>query len=505
MMVVQKRGSRVLFCARHLRLCIPAIVWLAAALHAANAQSTSPKDVAAIQALQHGDFAQAIAQADEALAHDPHNCRMLAIRGLAMKNSGRAEEALKSFETATTACPDYLPALEGMAEIQYAQQSPHAVNTLNRILSLQPESSTSHAMLAVLDTKSGNCREAVEHFARAGELIQSNATAEMQYGSCLLALGDFKEAERLFHTVLQREDSEANRMRYAYACWKAKDDPLASEALSPLLNGSVANPQAMTLAAQIAESRGDTPTAVQLLRQAIVANPREVRNYLIFAEISFNHASFQVGIAMLNAGLQQLPQEARLYLARGVLEVELNRLDEAVTDFHQAHRLDPALSFAQDAIGMVLSQRHQSAESLAAYSELSKSHPDDALVHYLYAESLADSKDASDSRTTDAAIRAAGRAVALEPDYQPARDLLCVLEVRAGHLEAAMQQAEEALKRDPEDESAIYQELMAARRLGRSSDVTALVARMKQAHEHQEHAKTNYQLQEIADPGAVNP
>jgi Tfp pilus assembly protein PilF len=257
---------------------------MTAALHTAKGQSSSSQGAAAIQALQHGDFAQAIAQADEVLAYDPHNCRMLAIRGLAMKNSGRMEEALRSFEQAASTCQDYLPALEGMAEIQYAQHSPQAVNTLNRILALQPASSTSHAMLAVLDTRAGNCREAVEHFARAGELIQSNATAEMQYGSCLLALGDFKEAESLFHTMLERDDNAANRLRYAYACWKAKDDQLASEALSPLLNGSAANPQAMTLAAQIAESRGDTPAAVQFLRQAIVSNPKEVRNYLIFSE-----------------------------------------------------------------------------------------------------------------------------------------------------------------------------------------------------------------------------
>ena len=478
---------------------------MAVAIYAQNGQSTSPQDAAGIQALRQGDFARTIAEADGVLARDPHNCKMLAIRGLGMKNSGKTGEALKSFEEAAVICPDYLPALEGMAEIEYAQQSPKAVDILNRILALQPANSTTHAMLAVLDWKSGNCRQAVEHFAKAGELIQSSATAEIQYGSCLIALGDHKEAENFFRAMMEHEDNAGNRLRYAYACWKAKDDQLASETLAPLLDDRAANPQALTLAAQVAESRGDTPAAVQLLRRAILANPKAVKNYLVFAEISFNHSSFQVGIDMVNAGLGQLPQEARLYLVRGVLEVELNKLDDAVADFHQAHKLDPELSFAQDAIGMLLSQRHQSTESLAAYSAQAKSHPDDALVQYLYAEALGDSKGESDDQTLDAAIRAASRAVALEPDYQPARDLLCVLELRAGQLADAMQQADEALKRDPEDETAIYQKLMAARRLGKSNDVAALVVRMKQVHEHQQHTKTNYQLQEIADPSTANP
>jgi predicted Zn-dependent protease len=430
---------------------------------------------------------------------------MLSIRGLALKNSGKTADGLSSFEKAVASCPNFLPALEGMAEIQYAEHSPKAVDTLEKILAIQPASAPSHAMLAVIDWRSGNCGQAVEHFVKAGEVIQSSATAEIQYGSCLLALENNKDAEDLFHAMLEREDNAGNRIRYAYASWKAKDDQQASEALAPLLDGAAANPQALKLAAQIAESRGDTPSAVQLLRRAILSNPKDLGNYLFFSEISFNHSSCQVGIDMLNAGLRQLPQEARLYLARGVLEVELNKLDDAMNDFHQAHKLDPGLSFAQDAIGMVLSQRHQSAESLAAYAGQVKTHPDDALVQYLYAEALEQSKDESDTHTIDAAIHAASRAVALEPDYQPARDLLCVLELRAGHLEAVVQQAREALKRDPEDETAIYQELMAERRLGKSDDVAALVARMKQVHEQQQHARTNYQLQEIADTGTAKP
>jgi len=51
-------------------------------------------------------------------------------------------------------------------------------------------------------------------------------------------------------------------------------------------------------------------------------------------------------------------------LARGVLKEQMAQMDDALNDFEQAHRLDPKLSFAQDAIGMLFSQKHDNAAAL---------------------------------------------------------------------------------------------------------------------------------------------
>ncbi len=41
----------------------------------------------------------------------------------------------------------------------------------------------------------------------------------------------------------------------------------------------------------------------------------------------------QVGIDILNAGLAQLPNEAELYVARGVLRSKMSNSEEAIEDF----------------------------------------------------------------------------------------------------------------------------------------------------------------------------
>jgi tetratricopeptide (TPR) repeat protein len=149
-----------------------------------------------------------------------------------------------------------------------------------------------------------------------------------------------------------------------------------------------------------------------------------------------------------------------LYLARGVLRVQLSQIDGALDDFEQAHRLDPNLSFAEDAVGMVHSQEHDNQGSIEVFRRHAEKNPRDPLLQYLYAEALLESPDSGKPEVQAEAIRAANQAVKLEPDYQPARDLLTVLYMRSGNASAAKQQ-EEALKRNPDDTAALYQEMMA--------------------------------------------
>ena len=85
----------------------------------------------------------------------------------------------------------------------------------------------------------------------------------------------------------------------------------------------------MQLAAAAYEANKDTPNAVKILHQAVVKDPRNVALYVDFANLAMTHQSFQTGIEMINAGLRLQPEAADLYLARGVLYVQLADYDRA--------------------------------------------------------------------------------------------------------------------------------------------------------------------------------
>ena len=91
----------------------------------------------------------------------------------------------------------------------------------------------------------------------------------------------------------------------------------------PLLAASSPDVSTMQLAAAAYEASGDTPNAVKILREAIVKDPRDTGLYVDFANLAMTHQSFQAGIDLMNAGLNLEPKAADLYLARGVLYVQL--------------------------------------------------------------------------------------------------------------------------------------------------------------------------------------
>ena len=126
----------------------------------------------------------------------------------------------------------------------------------------------------------------------------------------------------------------------------------AIETLAPLLQASDPNSRTLQLAASAYEASGDTPQAVRLLRQAIVSDPRNIDLYLDFANISMDHQSFQVGISMISSGLTLQPNAPQLYVARGVLYVQLAQYDQAEADFDKAdHSTRASDRFSSSGIG----------------------------------------------------------------------------------------------------------------------------------------------------------
>jgi tetratricopeptide (TPR) repeat protein len=443
-------------------------------------------------------FEQAEQAAVAYLSATPGDCNVNVLLGLALRGEAKLQPAFNAFQTAMNQCPENLAAIEGAAETAFLLNNPEARNLVTQVTKLRPADETAHAMLGAIDARTGDCAGAVENYAKAPTRVHENAGALRQYGGCLVSLGRPTDAVPLLTRLVELQDSSTNRIALARAQGAAKDRPAALATLQPLLADG-RDSGVFLLAANLAEADNNTPQAVEWYRKAIELNPRNATAYLAFAEMSFNHGAFKIGADFVSLGIQQLPSEARLYLARGVLEEQMTQMDAALRDFEEAHRLDPQLSFAQDAMGMLFSQKHDSAAALALFAQQSQLHPDDPLLQYLYAEALSQVEN-PDQKTTEKAIAAAQRAVQLEPSYQPARDLLCVLMLRNNDLAGVIAQAEEATKRDPYDEVALYQELLAERKLNHPDRTAILVKQFKEAKAHNQEAKTKYVLQEAPPP-----
>ena len=186
----------------------------------------------------------------------------------------------------------------------------------------------------------------------------------------------------------------------------------------------------------------------------------EPQAYLQFAELTYDHGSPKIGIDFLNAGIAQLPHEARLYLVRGVLLCQLGEFTKASDDFQAANRIDPGLSYVDVAQGIVESQVHKPAEALAQFRAAAKEHPDEALTQYLLAEAVSQ----QEKPNTAEEISAARRAVQLDPKLVAAHDLLAGMYLQQGDKHQAVAQSEASLAVDSKDQQALYHLILAAAR-----------------------------------------
>jgi tetratricopeptide (TPR) repeat protein len=506
---VDIRGCRVaarsaLFCAllASCLLCGSSSAWAQPATRAPVQGSTA----SIVEAVRNRRFDEALQQSSVAIKKAPNDYRLWALRGMAFAGAEQPQSALAAYEHALKLAPNYLPALEGAAQIEYHQGSDRARPLLLHILALRPADPTTHAMLATLDYKAKRCDEAVPHFQQAGSLVDSQPSLLNEFALCLLTLNRYEDAipvlRRLLAFDLRQQSGSYN---LALAQWNAGHTQDAIATLGPLVEANPGDEDVLNLAADVYESNGDTPRAVQLLRQAILANPKKVAAYLQFSTVSYNHGSIPAGIEMLNTGLTQLPNEPRLYLARAVLESEKGDFTSAMEDFATVDRLDPNLSIAGVAEGLADSEQHKSAKALASFRAAVKAHPDDAFAHYLLAEAL--SEDQSEPGTSEYAEAVANvrRAVVLNPKMSDALNLLSTLALRGGDAPHAIEYSQKALAIDANDQQALYHLMLALRKTGRKDEVPAVLKRLIAARKSQSAVqKKRYRIEVQPQPTSVD-
>ena len=455
-------------------------------------------------AIRARQFDQALQLLQPQLEKNPKSAQLWTLRGIALINKNNKKDALSAFQHSLSLAPDYLPALEGAAQVEYETGGKDAVELLQHILRLQPHDTTSHAMLGVLASRRGDCASAVSHFEQSQSLVNTQPGALQEYSACLAAL---KQTDKAI-VVLQRALAEGNadagvRYQLASVQFLAKQPKDTVETLQPLLQQEPIPADVVELAALAYEEDGNTPEAVRLLRQGILADPHSLNLYLDFANISIDHQSYEVGVDMINAGLTAEPKAAPLYVARGVLYVQLAQYDKAEEDFAKADALDPKQAIGSAAEGLAAVQQNDPQGALATVRAKLAKRPNDPFLLYLRAEILTQSGPAVGSAEFREAMESAKKAVALRPSLAGAHDVLAKLYLQAGQTEAAAEQSRKALASDPKDQTALYHLIQALRKSGKKDGIPELLKqladlRMESTKQEAEHYR--YKLVEGKSP-----
>ena len=477
------------------------VVTLALSAYCWTALAQSPDTMDAIlSALKTQQYEQALQLTRAALERSGNNPRLWMLQGVAYAAEGHKTEALSSFQAALKISPDFLPALQQEAQLQYESGNMAAVPVLQHILRLRPGDPTSHAMIAVLEYKNGNCPVAAAHFEQAGALLDSQLDGLHAYATCLVRLKRYDEAAKVFGRALAlRPDDPQERRLLASIQLIAHDSQTALATLAPLLETGSPDADTLELASSAYEEQHDTDHAVSTLRQAILLEPRNADLYLQFASVSSLHSSFQVGVDVLSDGIGELPNSAPLYFARGVLFVNLAQYDKAEADFQKAYELDPNQSLTAVAQGLLAVQQNDLDRALADVRSKLNKKPADPVLLYLQADILAQKGVEADTSDFRIALDSAERAIALQASLAPAHAVLAKLYLEAGQNRKAVEQCRKALEIDPKDQTSLYRLIQALRKTGETKELPGLLKRLaelRQQATQEERQRNRYKLVE---------
>ncbi len=254
--------------------------------------------------------------------------------------------------------------------------------------------------------------------------------------------------------------------------------------LSDLQRGGHNNADVNNLLAQAYIGDSQNQNAIEALQRAASMTPGNEKLYMFVADACMGKQAYALGLQVVELGLKNLPESAKLHFERGMFLTLLDRFDDAKSDFDLARKLAPGsdsayLAGAQEAIfeGNIEEAIRIAREGIA------KGHENFMLLTIL-GEALLRSGIAPGQKEFDEARQALEKAVAERANYpgaQLALGKLYLLDNQTGNAVAHLETARQLGPENP----AVYSNLAAAYRkqgdLQKVQNALAMLAKLNQA------------------------
>jgi len=394
--------------------------------------------------LQAGDPGAAGALCRQVLVRDRRNAAALHLLGMIALRLGNGADALRHFNDAVKARPDFADAHYGLGVTQRMAGRPDAAAwSLQAAVRLRPDNPEFHNSLGNLLAAQHRHREAAECYGAAVRLRPDFAELRVNLGITRMDLQEWAAAEESFRHALaldprnvrahanlgvalrqQNRTAEAiasleNAVRLApgYALAHTnlglalQSEGRAEEALRCHDAALAAKPDyaeahsnrgaALTRLGRAEEAVASCRIAVQLKRDATTCG-----NLGLALQKAERHAE---ALACFEAAVGFSPDSAEANSNLGVCFIDLCRYDEAIAALGRAVALDPDYAEAYSNLGSALMLRGNTAEAIAACGHAVSLEPTSAEAHSNLGGAL------QAAGRLDDAIAECDRAIAIDP------------------------------------------------------------------------------------------
>ena len=171
---------------------------------------------------------------------------------------------------------------------------------------------------------------------------QSEAEAELQTGTALTRKGSFREAIPHLLAARGRVANEYMASFNLALCYVATSQfKPAIEVLNELRGSGHDVVDVENLLAQAYIGDAQPQKALASVQKAAALSPQNEKLYVFVADACMDHKEYTLGLKVIDIGLQNLPQSARLHYERAMFLTQLDLPDQAKPQFELARQLAP--------------------------------------------------------------------------------------------------------------------------------------------------------------------
>ncbi|MFN7994325.1 MAG: tetratricopeptide repeat protein [Bryobacteraceae bacterium] len=482
----------------------------AGAIHAAVTCAGTPFDCA-MGALTRHDTAAAVATLREYLKSEPDNLKARNLLGIALLEGGQTKESAGEFRKALAQAPAFYPARKNLAVAQFTLgEFDHAKRNFEQVLEQHAEDPVSHLYLGELTFRSHDRELAARHFAKAGSSIGNIPAFTVHYAECLVegkhiadaaeVLGKLPATDASAHfaagMVLARAGAYAEAASFFRQAEQGTPDPYPAgyneafsylqsgqhqnvvDAVNRMLRGGMSKGELLNLQASAYLKLNQVQNAYDSLRRAVQLSPGDESNYIDLANMCLDHDNFDLALDILNIGLKNIPDSARLRIHRGAMLAMSGKLPDAESDFQFAADLLPDAGLPRVALCLIWMHSGDLPKAIATLRQRDSRNTTDFTIPFLLGQALTRQGAERGSPEEQEAVQAFEKAVKLNPDYASARAELGKILLRKGEDGRAITELEKALSLDPQDRTAAYQLAQVYRKKGQLQRAAELRARV---------------------------
>ena len=327
----------------------------------------------------------------------------------------------------------------------------------NRLAAEQqtPESSSqaeSELRAGIALSRSGRFAEAIPHFLAARGHVSEEYAAEFNLALCFVGIGDFQKAIPI---------------------------------LIGLRNGGHESADVENLLSQAYVGNNQATQAFEALQKAARFTPKDEKLYLLVAAAFLEKQDYAQGLAVVESGLKELPESAKLHYELGYVLWQLEEPVSAKPEFERATSLAPSSALGY----LAAAQESFMLGNLAQAAQIARTAIRERAADYqllaLLGDTLIQSGASPGEPEFSEAREALERSIGEHPRYASSQIALGRLLLQEGRVDAAVEHLELGRQLAPQNPAPYMLLATAYRKRGQPEQERAMLAMVAKLNEEQ--------------------